>query len=63
MSPEFITSVLTKVILALLPTMAFAAIVSFLDIAFNDSTMESRFDYLFGLTCIFFGAVYLWQNR
>ena len=63
MSPDFITSVLTKVIWALLPTIAFAAIVSFLDIAFNDSTMESRFHSLFGLMFIFFGAVYLWQNR
>lgn len=63
MSPDFITSVLGKLALALLPTFAYIAIASFLDVAFNDGTMESRFDYLFGLTFIFFGAVYLWQNR
>lgn len=63
MSHDFITSVLGKVALALLPTFAYIAIASFLDIPFNDGTMESRFDYLFGLTFIFFGAVYLWQNR
>jgi hypothetical protein len=55
--------ILKKLCLAALPTIAFTAIVSFLDIAFNDSTMESRFDSVFGLTFIFFGAVYLWQNR
>lgn len=63
MSSDFITSVLVKIALALLPTFAYMVIASFLDIAFNDGTMESRFDYLFGLTFIFFGAVYLWQNR
>ena len=63
MSPDFVASVLGKIALALLPTFAFIAIVSFLDIALNDGTLESRFDYLFGLTFIFFGAVYLWQNR
>ena len=63
MSPDFIASVLGKIALALLPTFAFIAIVSFLDIAFNHGTIESRFHYLFGLTFIFFGAVYLWQNR
>ena len=63
MSRDFIAFVLGKIALALLPTFAFIAIASFLDIAFNAGTMEIRFHYLFGLTFIFFGAVYLWQNR
>lgn len=63
MSPDFITSVLSKVASALLPTFAFIVIASFLEVALNDGTDESRFHYLFGLTFIFFGAVYLWQNR
>ena len=63
MSDNFIASVLGKIALALLPTFAFIVIASFLDIALNDGTIESRFHYLFGLTAIIFGAVYLWQNR
>ena len=63
MSPDFIASVLKKIVLALLPTIVFIAIISFLDIALNEGTMESRFHYLFALTCIFFGSVYLWHNR
>ena len=63
MSPDFIASVLGKIASALLPTFAFIVIASFLEVALNDGTDESRNDYLFGLTCIFFGAVYLWQNR
>lgn len=63
MSGDFIISVLGKIALALLPTFAFSVIASFLEVALNDGTMESRFHHLFALTCIFFGAVYLWQNR
>lgn len=63
MSEDFITSVLGKIALALLPTFAFIVIASFLEVALNEGTTESRTDYLFGLTCVFFGAVYLWQNR
>lgn len=63
MSEDFIASVLGKVASALLPTFAFIVIASFLEVALNDGTDESRFHYLFGLTTIVFGAVYLWQNR
>jgi hypothetical protein len=63
MSPDFIASVLGKIALALPQTFAFIVIASFLEVALNDGTDESRFHYLFGLTAIIFGAVYLWQNR
>jgi ABC-type spermidine/putrescine transport system permease subunit II len=63
MSPDFITSVLGKVFMALLPTFVFMPVCSLIEMAFNQGEIEGTFDAVFGLTCIFFGAVYLWQNR
>jgi ABC-type spermidine/putrescine transport system permease subunit II len=63
MTPDFITSVFGKVLMALLPTLVFMPIASLIEMAFNQGEIEGTFDAIFGLTCIFFGAVYLWQNR
>ena len=56
-------STLTKLGLALLPTIGFMFIIITIDCMFNDGDLERRFDYLFPCCLIFFAAVYLWQNR
>jgi hypothetical protein len=57
------SSILTKIGLALLPTLGFWVIIVTIDCMLNDGDLERRFDYLFPCALVFFAAVYVWQNR
>jgi hypothetical protein len=56
-------SILTKLCLAALPTIAFMVTIITIDCMFSDGDLERRFDYLLSSGMIFFAAVYLWQNQ
>jgi hypothetical protein len=56
-------STITKLGIAMLPTIGFMFIIVTIDCMFNEGDLERRVDYLFPCGLIFFAAVYLWQNR
>lgn len=56
-------STITKLGIAMLPTIGFMFIIVTIDCMLNDGDLERRFDYLFPCALVFFAAVYVWQNR